>query len=278
MFQELFRESSYRLKTYLDDIIVFLRPMDDVDATIRHLQARLSSVGLEINLAKSAVIAKSSVTVSAAIQVKRMDIVLGVPVGEGDGGAIVMEKLSLAADQIRKCASFHCRWVLMLNCFVPKLCFFLLSLAPSFRSSIDKKIDALQLQLLSEVCSAAPTSWLLSSAAQSFLPAARGGVGLIPSVLGDLFHSYAKGRFSESVRLFGSEIPSVKLKVFLQQAWNALTTSLCISPARLLALENAPTFFAEPPVLSNDQFSFAMAHRLGALSLPFSGLCKSLHV
>ena len=70
---------------------------------------------------------QSSLTVSAAIQVKRMDIVLGVPVGEGDGGAIVMEKLSLTADQIRKCASFHCRWVLILNCFVPKLRFFLLS-------------------------------------------------------------------------------------------------------------------------------------------------------
>ena len=72
--------------------------------------------------------------------------------------------------------------------------------------------------------------WSLSSAAQSFFHLARGGVRLI---LSSLFYSYAQGKFSSSV--LSADVPSVKLKTFLQPAWDSLATSLSINPACLSA-------------------------------------------
>ena len=58
VFNELFHDVSFHLTTYLDDIIVFLSHSDDVDSVIHEIQVRLLSVGLTLNLHKSAIITK----------------------------------------------------------------------------------------------------------------------------------------------------------------------------------------------------------------------------
>ena len=153
----------------------------------------------------------------------------------------------------------------------------MLSTHPHFLASFSHEIDQLQIGLLQSLVDGLVTN---TAAVQSFLPLARGGMGLLSMFLAPIFYEYAKSKFLyfSQVKRLGSCIDDAISPFLLAK----LTSECSVRKEALEALEESQYFLLAIPAgrhaLSNTQFQHAVALRLCVLFAPANKACKSRHV